>query len=244
MFRLGVSKLAETKRTALTIFSHKKEWSVRFCLDYKQVNNGIVRHYYIIPKLENFIDPLGDALIFFNLHENGVYCLIQIHDPNCGKKWAFSLPHGPYRFTRSQFELCNPPGTFNWITDVLLLPVRWEIPQMSLDKVSLFPWNFDEHIFHLSTALCILQRLGSLQRLWSASLLPRNRLPWAYNKARLVRIGWPYFRRSSRPENTTTWTRVPILSGLGQRTPAVCHEFCPQKLHISIRSSKLVNEGR
>lgn len=76
---MGVIDPARTKWAAPIMFNAKKDGSLRFWANYERLNAVTVCNSYRIPKMDECIDSLSDALIFFTLDKNHSYRQIKIN---------------------------------------------------------------------------------------------------------------------------------------------------------------------
>ena len=60
------------------IFIHKKNKSLRLYIDYRKLNNIIVKNRYLLSKISEMRDRLGKARIFIKFNLRGAYNLIKI----------------------------------------------------------------------------------------------------------------------------------------------------------------------
>ena len=49
---------------ALVLFVKKKDGSMRFCTDYRELNKDTVKNKHPLPKTENLFDQLQGAIVF------------------------------------------------------------------------------------------------------------------------------------------------------------------------------------
>jgi Reverse transcriptase (RNA-dependent DNA polymerase) len=108
-----------------------------FCVDYHRLNSITVSDTYPLPRMDECIYSLGDALIFTTLDCNSGYWQIPVHpeDPDTS---TFSSHYGIYRFLRLPFGLRNAPATFQRAIYIILAGVRWKTCLLYLDDVIVF----------------------------------------------------------------------------------------------------------
>lgn len=64
---MGVTGPAEAKWAGPIVISPKKNRSVGFCVDCRVLNDVTVRDSYTFLRMDEYIDLLGDALIFITV---------------------------------------------------------------------------------------------------------------------------------------------------------------------------------
>lgn len=67
MIEQSVTKLSQTEWAALIIFSPKKEGTLLDCVGYKRLNALKKRDLYHIHRMDECVDALRDATVFFTL---------------------------------------------------------------------------------------------------------------------------------------------------------------------------------
>lgn len=92
-----VIKPASTEWASPIAIASKKDGSLGFLVHYRRVNAITVRDSYELPKLNEFINLLGDARNFSTLDANSGFWRIEI-DENDSEKTAFTSNHCLYQF--------------------------------------------------------------------------------------------------------------------------------------------------
>jgi len=73
MLDKGVIEPANTEWASPIVFVPKPDGTLRFCVDYRRLNEMTIRDAYLIPRMGECIDSLGDAVIFSTLDCNSGY---------------------------------------------------------------------------------------------------------------------------------------------------------------------------
>lgn len=89
----------------------KKNGSTRLCIDYRKLNEKIIKDRYPLPLIEDHLDRLQDARIFSTLDLKNGFFHVEM-EKNSRKYTAFVTPDGQYEFLRVPFGLCNSPSVF------------------------------------------------------------------------------------------------------------------------------------
>ena len=118
-----------------------------------------VRDAYPIPRMDECIDSLGDAVIFSTLDCNSGYWQIPMAEEERDKT-AFISHYDLYRWLRMPFGLKNAPGTFQRAADVILASVKWQFALVYLDDIIIYSKSIEEHYDHLQTVLGLVHKAG------------------------------------------------------------------------------------
>jgi hypothetical protein len=132
---------------------------MRFCVDYRRLNMITVPDTYPLPRMDECIDSLGDAVVFTNLDCNSGYWKIPVH-PGDRDKTTFTSHYGTYRFLRLPFGLRNAPATFQRAIDIILSGVKWKTCLVYLDDVIVFSGSRSAHLAHVAEVLTLLGNAG------------------------------------------------------------------------------------
>jgi len=109
--------------------------------------------------MDECIDSLGDARLFFTLDCNGDYSQIPVAEED-KHLTAFTCHSGAWKCVRLPLGLCNAPTTFQRAKNMILAYVKWQRCLEYLDDVislSSFP---EEHLQHLEEVLTLLWKAG------------------------------------------------------------------------------------
>ena len=78
MLKADVIEASSSEWAAPIVFAPKKDGSLRFCIDYRKLNEVTLLDSYPIPRMDECIDSLGDAQYFSTLDANWGYWQIDI----------------------------------------------------------------------------------------------------------------------------------------------------------------------
>ena len=127
------------------VLVRKKDGGVRFCVDYRSLNQITVKDVYPLPRINDSLSILSKAKYFSTLDMFAGYWQIPM-DPKSREKTAFITDSGLYEFLVMPFGLCNAPATFQRFMDATLAGLKWKNLIVYLDDIIIFSSSFDEHI--------------------------------------------------------------------------------------------------
>ena len=159
MLRAGVIEPAMSAWASPVVLVPKPDGSSRFCVDYRRLNGITVRDSYPLPRMDDYLDSLGEARVFTTLDCNSGYWQIPIREADRNKT-AFTCHSGMYQFIRMPFGLTNAPATFQRTIDILLSRFKWQTCLVYLDDIIIFSKDKPSHLHHLSQILKALHRAG------------------------------------------------------------------------------------
>ena len=127
----------------------KKDGSLRFCVDFRQLNAATVKDAHPLPRIDDLLDALHGALWFSTVDLKSGYWQVPIMERD-KEKTAFRTSSGQlYEFNPVPFGLCNAPATFSRLMDRILSGLHWETCLFYLDDIIVFSSTWEEHLVHL-----------------------------------------------------------------------------------------------
>jgi hypothetical protein len=93
------------------LFARKKYVTLRFCIDFKQLNKVIIKNKYPLPRIDYLFDQLKDENIFSKIDLRLGYHQVRIKEEYISKT-SFRTRYGHYEFTVVPFGLSNAPVVF------------------------------------------------------------------------------------------------------------------------------------
>jgi transposase InsO family protein len=159
MLKEGVIEATQSEWASPVVLVPKPDGSMRFCIDYRKLNQLTVRDAYPLPRMDECIDSLGEAKVFSTLDCNCGYWQIPV-DSADQDKTTFTSHEGLFRFKRMPFGLMNAPATFQRVVDMTLSGLNWKICLVYLDDIIVFSPSYEEHIRDLDIVLGRLYGAG------------------------------------------------------------------------------------
>ena len=149
---------AASEWSSNVVLVKKKDGSMRFCVDYRHLNERTIKDSYALPRIDECLDTLKEATWFTTLDLRSGYHQVAM-DPKDADKTAFVTRRGMYKFKKMPFGLCNAGATFQRLMDVTLSGLRYESCLVYLDDILGFASSVEHHLRRLQE---VFERLRSV----------------------------------------------------------------------------------
>ena len=115
----GFIRPSKSTAEAPILFDRKPDGSLRFCVDYRGLNNRIIKNRYPLSLIGESLDQLGWAKRFTQLVLTNAYHRMRICE---GNEWktAFKTRYGYFEYQVMPFGLSNAPATFQGYVNKIL----------------------------------------------------------------------------------------------------------------------------
>ena len=131
------------------VMVRKKDGSLRFCVDFRQLNAATIKDAHPLPRIDDLLDALHGAKWFSTLDLKSGYWQVPIAEQD-KEKTAFRTSSGQlFEFNQVPFGLCNAPATFSRLMDRVLAGLHWETCLFYLDDIIVFSSTWEEHLARL-----------------------------------------------------------------------------------------------
>ena len=119
MLEHGFIRPSDSPYGAPVLFPPKKDSGLRFCIDYRWLNNKTVKNRYPLPLPEEMIGQLGNAKVFNKIDLKSRYWQILVRHRDVHKT-VFKMRWGLFEYMVMPFGLTNGPTQFiNMMNDLL-----------------------------------------------------------------------------------------------------------------------------
>ena len=120
------------------VMVRRKDGSLRFCVDFRQLNAATVKDAHPLPRIDDLLDALHGAKWFSTLDLKSGYWQVPIAEQD-KEKTAFRTSSGQlFEFNQVPFGLCNAPATFSRLMDRVLAGFHWETCLFYHDDIIVF----------------------------------------------------------------------------------------------------------
>ena len=137
----------------------KADGSIRFCVDYRKLNQVTKKDRYPLPQLADIHDGMVGATIFSTIDLKSGFHQINV-DPNDREKTAFICHKGLFEFVRMPFGLANGPSHFQRIMDYVFRDLLGVCVMVYIDDIVIYSKSMSEHLSHLETVFNRLSQHG------------------------------------------------------------------------------------
>ena len=152
MLEQGIIRESSSEWASPVLLVPKKDGELRFCVDYRKVNDQTIKNRYPLPYIQDVFDQLGGAATFSTLDLRSGYHQVPL-TPESIPKTAFVCHRGQYEYTRVPFGLCNAPGHFQSIMNKVLAKHIGKRVMVFLDDVVIYSKDPSQHATDLELVL-------------------------------------------------------------------------------------------
>ena len=133
---------------APTVLVPKRDGSYRLVIDYRKLNAQTVKTSWPLPRISDILNNLEGSIFFSSLDLCSGFHQMEI-DEEDRHLTSFITPFGLYQWKRMPMGLCNAPGAFQRLMEIVLSGLTYEIVLVYLDDIIVFGRSFEEHIHRL-----------------------------------------------------------------------------------------------
>jgi len=137
---------------------HKKDGSIRLCVDYREVNAITPLRRFWLPSLKEILDQVGPYAVLSKLDLTAGFHQVRMEEAS-SKFTTFSCPLGKFRFVRMPFGLKNAPAIFQNIVEQVLKPVC-NVSKNYIDDIVVFSYSWEDHVRDVGDVLKCLNEAG------------------------------------------------------------------------------------
>ena len=134
----------------------KKDGSWRMCVDCRAVNAITIKYRHPIPRLDDLLDELSEAVIFSKIDLRSGYHQIRIR-PEDIPKTAFTTRYELFEYVVMSFGLTNALAHFTYLMNSVFMPELDKFVVVFIDDILIYSKNEEEHAQHLRIVLTRLR---------------------------------------------------------------------------------------
>jgi transposase InsO family protein len=155
MRQAGVIEPCSSPWSSNVVLAKKSDGTLRFCVDYRKLNDLTYKDSFPLPRIDTCLDALGGSMYFSTMDLRSGFWQVAI-DPRDADKTAFVTRKGQFRFNVLSFGLANSPSVFQRLMSMLLAGLHWDVCLVYIDDIIVMGRTFGEHMRNLAQ---VFQRL-------------------------------------------------------------------------------------
>ncbi|KAM8939633.1 isocitrate dehydrogenase [NAD] subunit beta, mitochondrial [Pelodytes ibericus] len=155
MLELGVIEESHSQWSSPIVLVPKPDGSLRFCNDFRKLNEHSKFDAYPMPRVDELIEKLAQARFLSVLDLTKGYWQTK----SAKEKTAFVTPEGLYQYTVLPFGLHGAPATFQRLMNKLLRPHSGYASEY-LDDVVIYSQDWASHLEKVEAVLNSIRKAG------------------------------------------------------------------------------------
>ena len=171
--KAGVIRPSSSAWAAPTVLVRKADGSVRWCIDYRRLNERSVKDAYPLPRIDMCFDSLGGVRYFTTLDLQSGYWQIGVDESDVHKT-AFITKYGLFECIKMPFGLCSAPSTFQRCMELVFRGLQWRTLLIYLDDIIILGRTMEENLDRLDEALGRLEEANLKLKPSKCRLLQRE----------------------------------------------------------------------
>ncbi|GFX13178.1 transposon Tf2-6 polyprotein [Trichonephila clavipes] len=138
----------------------EKDGSSRKCIDYRKLNQKLVKDKFPLPIIEDVLDTLQEAKVYSTLDLRNGFFHVDV-DEDCRKYTSFIIPDGQFEFNKVPFGLSTSPGVFQrYVSSIFRDLTRKGIVISYLDDLVIPAKNEQEGLEKLKIIFEVVKKYG------------------------------------------------------------------------------------
>jgi hypothetical protein len=151
----GYIKPSKSPYGTPVLFVHKKDGTLRMCVNYRTFNKATVKNRYPLPRIDDLFDHLSGVKVFSRIDLRSWYYQIRIAEGD-EEKTAYHTRYGSYEFLVMPFGLTNAPATFYTFMNDIFREWLDDFVVVYINDILIYSSSMEEHAEHLRK---VFQRL-------------------------------------------------------------------------------------
>ena len=145
MLKMGVIEPSSSPYSSPIVLVEKKDGKVRFCTDYRKINQIVVNDTEPMPDMEYLFSKLASAKYLSKIDLSKGYWQVPMAQKD-KTKTAFSTPQGSYQWTVMPFGLKTAGAIFSRMMRKLLLPLKMPEIDNFMDDILVATDSKERHL--------------------------------------------------------------------------------------------------
>jgi hypothetical protein len=138
------------------LFVDKRDRPIRLCVDYRKLNEVMIKNKYPLPKIEDLFDQLNGARVFSKIDLRTEYHQLKVRESDIPKT-IFTTRCGLFEYTVMFFGLTNAPAYFMNLMNKVFMKFLDKFVVVFIDDILVYSKTEEEHAEHLRLVLGTLR---------------------------------------------------------------------------------------
>ena len=156
MLEKGLIQESSSPWASPVVLVKKRNGDVRFCIDYRRLNDISNHDAYPVPRVDDALRSLGGAQWFSTLDLTSAYWQVPM-DSDSSRKAAFTTHRGLFEPKRMPFGLRSAPATMQRLMTMLFGSMTWKMVLVYLDDIVIFSSSVEQHLSRLDLVFAKLR---------------------------------------------------------------------------------------
>jgi hypothetical protein len=130
----------------------KKDCTQRLCMDYRALNEVIVKNRYLMPRIDDLFDQLRGVCVFSKINLRLGYHQLKIRECDIPKT-TFVSRYDLYEYIVMSFGLTNAPAYFTYLMNKVFMEYLDKFVAVFIDDILICSRSEEEHEEHLRLVL-------------------------------------------------------------------------------------------
>ena len=155
----GFIRASQSPAASPVLFVKKPGGGLRFCVDYRGLNDITIKNRYPLPLISETLSRLSKAVIYSKLDIISAFNRLRIAH---GEEWktAFRTRYGLFEYLVLPFGLCNGPASFQAYINETLREYLDIFCTAYLDDILIYSDSLAQHRHHVKVVLERLRKAG------------------------------------------------------------------------------------
>jgi transposase InsO family protein len=173
MLRQGIIEPTQGEWRSNVVLVKKKDGTLRFCVDYRKLNDLTKKDVYPLPRIDDCLDALSGSTWFSTFDLRAGYHQVRVAEEDRDKT-SFATREGTFQFRKMPFGLSCAGATFQRLMDIVLSGLNHECCLVYLDDIILYSTSVRQHLDRLRLLFERLRRANLKLKPSKCSLLKKE----------------------------------------------------------------------
>lgn len=174
MLRRGLIEPSNSEWASPILLVKKKDGTLRFCVDYRKLNDVTKHDSFPLPNIHDCLSSLGENSTYFSTLDMASGYWQMGMDPDSQEKAAFTTHRGLFKPLVQPFGPKGGVAHFSRVMNSLLGSMQWEKLLIYLDDILVFGRDFKEHLKRLEMVFVTLRKANLKLKPGKCNLLQKS----------------------------------------------------------------------